>query len=56
MQEEELREKLLGEEFMFDGRVRKNAMMDRIEFVINSANAVDIVALIDELSKATGLE
>ncbi|HIH17474.1 MAG TPA: DUF2240 family protein [Nanoarchaeota archaeon] len=56
VQEEELREKLLGEEFMFDGRVRKNAMMDRIEFVINSANAVDIVALIDELSKATGLE
>lgn len=55
-QEEEFREKLLGEEFMFEGRVRKNAMMNRMEFVINSASAVDVAALIDELSKATGLE
>ncbi len=54
--ESEVRDKLLGEEFFFEGRARKNALMNRTEFVVNTVSNVDVNALIEELSKEAGLE
>ena len=47
----DLKDKLLGEEFFFEGRVRKNALFDRQEFIVNSASRIDVDRLIEELSK-----
>ncbi len=42
-------EKVLGEEFWFVGRVRKNAVQDALEFVVNDAELVDVKSLIEKL-------
>lgn len=42
---------LLGTEMIFSGRVRKNVLFDRLEFVIENAKEVDVEKLIEELSK-----
>ncbi len=52
---DELRDSLLGQEFMFEGRTRKNALFNRLEFVINSASNIDIDKITEELSKEVGL-
>ncbi|OYT41289.1 hypothetical protein B6U80_01675 [Candidatus Pacearchaeota archaeon ex4484_26] len=49
--EQEEREKLLGKEFIFEGRTRKNDLFDRMEFVINSVSEVNTDKLIEELKK-----
>lgn len=54
--EAELRENLLGEEFLFEGRARKNALFKRLEFVVNSVSGVDVDKIIEELSKEAGLD
>lgn len=54
--ETETREKLLGNEFLFEGRTRKNDFFNRLEFVVNSASELDVDKLIEELSKEAGLD
>lgn len=46
---EEKLKNLIGEEFWFDGRVRKNKKRDEIEFVVNDVEKVDIKQLIEKL-------
>ncbi|MEM2707961.1 MAG: hypothetical protein QXQ30_02735, partial [Candidatus Pacearchaeota archaeon] len=46
---EEKLKNLIGEEFWFDGRVRKNKKRDEIEFVVNDVERVDIKQLIEKL-------
>lgn len=55
-EEQEIREKMLGEEFIFEGRVRKNALFSRLEFVVSAISKVDVDKLIEELSKEAGLD
>jgi signal peptidase I len=44
-------EKVLGEEFWFEGRVRKNEFRDELEFVVENVSNVDVEELVEELQK-----
>ncbi len=44
-------EKVVGEEFWFEGRVRKNEFRDELEFVVENVFDVDVEELISELQK-----
>ncbi len=48
---EELKERILLEEFFLEGRVRKNAMFDRLEFAVSNVAKVNEDELIAELEK-----
>ncbi|MBD3252857.1 hypothetical protein GF386_03945 [Candidatus Pacearchaeota archaeon] len=45
------REELLGKEMIISGQVRKNAVFNNKEFVVNAFGEVDVDKLIDELEK-----
>ena len=40
---------VLGKEFIFSGRVRKNKMFNRLEFVVNAVREVDILSEVNKL-------
>jgi len=46
---EEDYEKVIGEEFWFEGRVRKNDFRNELEFVVDNVSRVDVEELIKEL-------
>ncbi|MCS7134279.1 MAG: hypothetical protein NZ889_00245 [Candidatus Pacearchaeota archaeon] len=47
----EKKQKILGTEYIFAGRMRKNALFDREEFVVNDFSEVNPEEIIKELSK-----
>ena len=46
---EYIKNKVLGSQLKLNGRVVKNEMFDRLEFVINNVEEVDVDELIEEL-------
>ncbi len=46
----ERKNEILGKEFLFSGRVKKNQIFDTLEFSINSANEVNPHKLVEELN------
>ena len=48
---DEIKAELLGKEFIFEGRVRKNTQLNVLEFVANKITAVDPSQLVEELAK-----
>lgn len=44
---------ILGDEFWFVGRVRKNTFRDRLEFVVDDAEQVDVKELIEKLQSSS---
>jgi replication factor A1 len=44
----------LGKEFLFDGKARRNALFDRLEFIVNNVREVDVKKEIDFLLNNLG--